>query len=433
MRYRCVGIGVGPSNLSVASLLHDREGISNVFFDRKPKFSWHDGMQFPEANLQVAIFKDLVTLADPTNSFSFISYLHSQGRIYHFLNARFESVPRREFSNYMRWACERNGNIRFAEDVKSITFDGTFIVETSRQRVIADNICVGVGICPRVPPFVRLHPDSTSFHVADFLPNAYRFRGKRVVVVGGGQSGAEAVLALLTGGPGGLPHQVSWISSRDNFLPLDDSPFTNDYFTPSHSSYFFEQTERSKTAFVERNLLASDGISDRTLRQIYQRIYTLRFIDVGPPSVGLLPGRRVVQCAYDSVGWNLLLEHAASGATEVLRADVVVWATGFRPAAMEFLAPLLPRIERQQDEILIDDDFAAIWDGPADRNIFVLNAARRQRGLPDPNLSLTAWRSQRVVDRICGGGHVGEIQQPSFISWAQSIEQCERQPLERFA
>lgn len=81
MRYRCVGIGVGPSNLSVASLLHDREGISNVFFDRKPKFSWHDGMQFPEANLQVAIFKDLVTLADPTNSFSFISYLHSQSTL----------------------------------------------------------------------------------------------------------------------------------------------------------------------------------------------------------------------------------------------------------------------------------------------------------------------------------------------------------------
>ncbi|MCA1552342.1 SidA/IucD/PvdA family monooxygenase [Bradyrhizobium sp. BRP19] len=89
MIYQCVGIGVGPSNLSLASLLYPYKGVLSAFFDRKPEFAWHDGMYFPGATLQVSLFKDLVTLSDPTNPFSFISYLHAEGKIHHFLNARF--------------------------------------------------------------------------------------------------------------------------------------------------------------------------------------------------------------------------------------------------------------------------------------------------------------------------------------------------------
>jgi lysine N6-hydroxylase len=43
------------------------------------------------------------------------------------------------------------------------------------------------------------------------------------------------------------------------------------------------------------------------------------------------------------------------------------------------------------------------------------NAARQQRGLAEMNLSLIAWRSQRIVDRI--RGVVGPVQRPSFVEW----------------
>lgn len=426
MHYQCVGIGVGPSNLSLASLLHNHADVSNIFIDKKPKFSWHDGMRFPEANLQVAIFKDLVTLADPTSSFSFMSYLHSQGKIYHFLNAQFESVPRREFSNYLEWACEKNGNIHFAEEVERVGFNGVFTIETTRRRIMADNLSVGVGIEPKIPPFARHGTDGTSFHVANFIPNASKCDDKRIVVVGGGQSGAEVVLALICENHGHAPRQVCWISSRDNFLPLDNSCFTNDYFTPSHSDYFFEQSHQNKAKFVQRNILASDGISERLLRQIYQRIYTLRFIDASPPDVALMPDRVVVQSAHDGRQWKLVVDHRATGAREIVSADIVIWATGFRPAQMDFLAPILSRLEQHNDEFLIDDDFAAVWDGPPGRCIFVLNAARSQRGLADPNLSLTAWRSQRVIDRIRGLRNAGIVQVPSFITWAATSAAQER-------
>jgi lysine N6-hydroxylase len=55
------------------------------------------------------------------------------------------------------------------------------------------------------------------------------------------------------------------------------------------------------------------------------------------------------------------------------------------------------------------------WDGPADRNVFLQNAIMGQRGLADRNLSLNAWRSQRILGRLRGVRT--EHQLDSFIEW----------------
>ncbi|ORT50872.1 SidA/IucD/PvdA family monooxygenase, partial [Frankia sp. KB5] len=59
-RYRCVGIGAGPANLSLAALLHGDPGMPNLVIDRKAEFTWHDDQLIPGATLQVSLFKDLV-------------------------------------------------------------------------------------------------------------------------------------------------------------------------------------------------------------------------------------------------------------------------------------------------------------------------------------------------------------------------------------
>ena len=65
----CIGIGIGPSNLSTAALLDPVPGFRCEFFDRKPEFQWHSGLLFDDATLQVSVIKDLVTLVDPTSRF----------------------------------------------------------------------------------------------------------------------------------------------------------------------------------------------------------------------------------------------------------------------------------------------------------------------------------------------------------------------------
>jgi hypothetical protein len=132
--YRYVGVGVEPANLSLASLLYSRNDVTNLFLDKKAAFGWHDGQQLPDTTLQVSMLKDLVTLADPANRFSFLLYLYTHGRIYHFINAKFDAVPRQEFRNYMDRASTQNKNVVFGEQVESVEFDGTFVVRTD-QRV----------------------------------------------------------------------------------------------------------------------------------------------------------------------------------------------------------------------------------------------------------------------------------------------------------
>jgi lysine N6-hydroxylase len=397
--------------------MHSHPEITNLFLDRKDSFGWHDGQQIPGTTIQVSMLKDLVSLSDPTNAYSFLAYLTELGRIYHFLNAQFESVPREEFRNYMEWACRKNENILFGHEVLSVDYTNTFLITTSSMTVTADNIAVGVGVQPSVPPCAQAHLGDRNFHVTDFIPKAKDIRGLRVGIIGGGQSGAEAFLDLVSRSDGEIPRRVVWISRRPNFLPLDDSPFTNDYYSPSYSDYFAGLDRARRQALNWQHVLTSDGISEATLRQIYQRIYTRRFIDGYADLVALYPNRTVIDvCGVPTAAWNLTLSHNEhEGVREDVELDVVIWATGYRPAPMTFLAPIESRLERDGDEYKIDDSFAVQWDGPIENNIFLQNAARGQRGLADPNLSLNAWRSQRILDRLRGVRT--EHPHDSFIEW----------------
>ncbi len=417
--YRCLGVGVGPANLSLASLLHTRPDVVSLFLDRKDSFSWHDGQQLPGNTLQVSLFKDLVTLADPRNPFSFLSYLHDHGRLYHFLNAQFDAVPRVEFRNYLAWASRCNENIVFGETVCEISFDNNvFTVRTDRRTVTADNVVVGVGSQPWVPSQVRGKLGPTQFHVSDYLGTAENPGGKRVVVIGGGQSGAEAFLDLISQPGDTLPRRVSWISRRANYFPIDDTPFTNDYYMPSYADYFFDLDREARQSFNRQNILSSDGISESTLHDIYQRAYLHRFVEGNVDLVGLYPNRDVTEVSTGVYGgWQVSARHNDHpGSTELFEADIVIWATGFRPTRMDFLDPIADRLERDGDEFRIDEDYAVHWDGPDDRRVFVQNAARGQRGLADPNLSLNAWRSQRIADRLSKVSSNEQL--PSFIEWS---------------
>jgi len=237
-----------------------------------------------------------------------------------------------------------------------------------------------------------------------------------VAVVGGGQSGAEAFLELISRSPQELPRRVTWISRRENFFPLDDSPFTNDYYTPSFSDYFFHLERSAREHFNQRHLLTSDGISESTLREIYQRAYIRRFVEGAPDFFALYPNRELTEVS-DANEPTITVTHSDFPDTvEHIETDVIIWATGFRSARTDFLAPIAHRMEREGNEYKVDESFAVLWDGPAGKNIFTQNAARQQRGLADPNLSLLAWRAQRIVDRIIGVRT--EKETPSFIEWS---------------
>ena len=405
-----IGVGIGPFNLSLAALLTPT-GFHARFFERNADFQWHPGLLFPEATVQVSYLKDLVTLADPTSRYSFLNFLHAKKRFYRFIITGQSRVHRLEFNQYLQWVAGQLDNVEFGAEVRTVSLEeGHFSVRLSDRTLSTTNLVLGTGLVPNVPPWARPYLGRELFHSIDYLDHPFDVTGKLVAVVGGGQTGAEVVFHLLRDSER-LPTQLMWISSRSNFLPLDDSPFTNELFTPAYSDYFFGLSPEQRDLLLGEQRLASDGVSEGLLQRIYNRLYELEFLerrDVGNgggPGTNrlarLMPGQDVVDMRRGASGCELVLR-SRWGDTQEVRADVVVLATGFGYDLPEAMQPLADRLSWDRNGFPVRADFSIAWDGPANLRIYAQDAARHMRGVADPNLSLMAWRSAIIANSLLG-------------------------------
>jgi lysine N6-hydroxylase len=395
-----VGVGVGPFNLSLAALLAPT-GFDARFFERSPDFQWHPGLLFPEATIQVSYLKDLVTLVDPTSQYSFLAFLRAQKRLYRFINRTEVRVSRKEFSQYLQWAAGRVPNVEFGAEVRTVAIDEqSFSVQVDRRAIRTTNIVLGTGLVPNIPPWARSALGDHVFHSNDYLLHPIDATGRVVAVVGGGQSGAEVAWHLLLDLEH-LPAQLMWISHRANFLPLDESPFTNELFNPVYSDYFFSLTPEQRDTLLAEQKLASDGVSQGLLERIYDRLYDLEFLEPAGRRVRLLPGHEVVDMQHTSAGCDLALRDRW-GASRTVRADVIVLGTGSSYVLPDAMQPLADRMSWNRDGFPVRADFSVEWDGPPELRIYAQDAARHMRGVADPNLSLMAWRSAIIANSLLG-------------------------------
>jgi lysine N6-hydroxylase len=411
------GLGIGPFGLSVAALLEPVPDLRARFFDRRPSFVWHAGLMFPEAEIQVSHLKDLVTLADPTSRFSFLYFLHRHKRLYRFTNADFPRVQRREFNQYLQWVVTQLPNLEFAAGVEAVEHHaGTLVLHIGERRVRARHLVLGTGLEPRVPGFARPHLGPTLFHACEYLSRAPRVAGRRVAVIGGGQTGAEIVSHLLDAHD--RPAELTWLSRRSNFLPLDETAFTNELFTPSYSDHFFTLPLAARRSLLEEQKLAGAGIAPRQLERLCRRFYEIDFLDEQPkPAHHLLPGHVLEGLEASGAGWSLLVASPHAGVRFSFEADLVILATGFTHGLPRALQPILSRIDLEEGTFRLEEDFSIGWQGAPQNRIYVLNGARLARGVADPNLSLMAWRSAKIVNSLAGRQVYDVDGSQSLIDW----------------
>ena len=395
-----VGVGAGPFNLSLAALLAPT-GYNARFFDKSADFEWHPGLLFPEATIQVSYLKDLVTLVDPASPYSFLAFLRAHKRLYRFINRTESRVSRKEFNQYLQWVAGRLPNVEFGAEVREVGIDAQgFSVQLDRRVLTTQNIVLGTGLVPSIPPWGRSYLGDHVFHSNDYLRHPIDATGRVVAVVGGGQSAAEVVWHLLLDLEH-LPAQLVWISHRSNFLPLDESPFTNELFNPVYSDYFFGLTQEQRNILLAEQKLASDGISPALLQRVYDRLYDLEFLQAAGRRVRLLPGHEVVDVQHSSDGCDLALRDRW-GASRTVHADVIVLGTGYTYVMPEAMQPVADRMSWDRDGLPVRADFSVVWDGPPGLRIYAQDAARQMRGVADPNLSLMAWRSAIIANSLLG-------------------------------
>ena len=121
--YDFVAVGVGPFNLGLACLSATIEDLDGVFLDQKDNFNWHPGMMLQDTTLQIPFIADLVTMADPTNPFSFLNYIKQKGKMYSFYIRENFLLLRKEYTQYCQWAISKLPNVMFKTRVNEIFYN----------------------------------------------------------------------------------------------------------------------------------------------------------------------------------------------------------------------------------------------------------------------------------------------------------------------
>ncbi|MEU8465503.1 lysine N(6)-hydroxylase/L-ornithine N(5)-oxygenase family protein [Streptomyces sp. NPDC029003] len=418
--YDVVGIGFGPSNMSLAIALEEhgasaaQDPIKSHFFERQPAFGWHRNMLLPSTTMQISFLKDLVTFRNPLSRFSFVSYLHASNRLAQFVNNADFVPTRQEFHQYLEWAAAGlRDRVSYGSEVVSIrpvtepgaATAGLLELEVrggdgASRVVTARNVAISTGLVPRLPEGVTA--DDRVWHSSEFLS---KFKAqapddlKSVAVVGAGQSAAEIARFLHDA----LPHaEVSAVIPSYGYSVADDTPFVNQLFDPGAVDEYYFGTERARDAFwrYHRNTNYSVVDSD-VIRALYQRSYDEQVL--GNQRLHFRNLTRVEEVRRVGDGTRVVLRSLLDDRTEELAVDALVFATGYDgldPARL--LGEDFDRhFERDAaGRHRVERDYRLVSSAGLTCGVYVQGGTEHSHGLSSSLLSNIAVRSGEIADSI---------------------------------
>jgi L-ornithine N5-oxygenase len=418
--YDVVGIGFGPSNLSLAIALEEyrANGLGNqirsLFLERQSSFGWHRNMLLPSTTMQVSFLKDLVTFRNPTSSFSFIAYLHASGRLPQFVNKQDFFPTRQEFHQYLEWAQARVADrIGYGSEVTSIRLPPDVIPERSDRlrlgvaeadgragRVIeARNVVISTGLVPCMPKGTER--DERVWHSSEFLKRYRRMNPgelRRVAVVGAGQSAAEIARFLYDD----LPHaQVCAVIPSYGYSIADDTPFANQIFDPGAVDDYYFGTEQTQEAFWRYHRNTNYSVVDAdVIRDLYRRSYDDEV--GGARRLQFLNLTRVAGVQRIGTEIRVSLQVSPDDETRQLDFDAIVCATGYSPMEPTALLGDLDRLclRDEAGRYRVERDYRVVTDPEMLCGIYLQGGTEHTHGLTSSLLSNIAVRSGEIADSI---------------------------------
>ena len=410
--YDVIGVGIGPFNLSLACLTQPIKDLDCLFLESRDQFNWHDGTLLETATLQTPFLCDLVTLADPTNEFSFLNYLKQTGRIYAFYAVLLDTdnffVLRNEFNRYYRWAAGRLDNVVFNRDVEEIDYDeasGLYRVTClntkmgQRKTLLARRVVLGSGMVPNVPDACEAHSDGI-VHTADYMRHREALRTKSsITIVGSGQSAAEVYYDLL-GDIDRHGYRLNWLTRSSRLVPRELTKLTLQMTTPDYADYFYALPRPKRAALVEEIKAIFQGINPSLINDIYDLRYRKRLN--GDVDTMLMSNTEITACARDEATgrFQLTFRQSEEDKTFALESEALILGTGYRFKAPAYLAPLKERINWSDNGRI-----AVARNGSIDTTgggIFIQNAEIHADGYLPPDLGQSCYRNSVIIREVLG-------------------------------
>jgi cation diffusion facilitator CzcD-associated flavoprotein CzcO len=321
-------VGAGPYGLAVGAHLR-AVGIDALVFG-VPMDYWERSM--PSGMLLRSPWR-ASSISSPHERFSLAVYEREHGR------ALSRPVPREDFVAYGHWFQRRAVGEVDRRRVTAVRRDG----DRFRLRlddddtVCAQRVVVATGLATfpwRPPPFDRLSSDLAS-HTADHN-DLSRFAGRRVLVVGAGQSAVEcAALVREAGGAVSMLNRapVHWLT-RSARLHGNGSAVGRALYAPEDVGPAGLSWVVAVPGLVRRT---PDRLRGRMTRRCLQPAAS-DWLVPRVEGVPMLTGHAVRAEPAGAEGVRVTLENG-----RVLSADHVLLGTGFRPdiARVELLSPEL--------------------------------------------------------------------------------------------
>ncbi len=403
-----VAIGVGPMNLGLACLTESIAELDGVFLDKKQKFNWHPGMMLQDTTLQIPFIADLVTLADPTNPFSFLNYLKEQGRIYSFYIRENFLVLRNEYNQYCQWAISKLSNIYFQTEVKEITYTerGKYYVvssicnKTNTKKVYKTRkIILGTGTQPFIPKCCTALKGNV-IHSSSYLSNKEKLQSKKsVTILGSGQSAAEIFYDLLqdvdTKG-----YELNWITRSPRFFPLEYSKLTLEMTSPEYVDYFYNLSHKKRDELLKNQKHLYKGINQDLIADIFDMIYTKQLVQ--NVKIKLRTNSELQKAVYDEVLGSFYLEihQREQDKHYAHRTEGLILATGYVYQQPDFINRIKDQIRwDQRKRYDVHRNYAI--DHLA-KDIFVQNVELHTHGFVTPDLGMACYRNSYIIKELTG-------------------------------
>jgi lysine N6-hydroxylase len=406
-----IGVGAGPANLSLASLLTTarERGLTSItatFFECEATVFWHSLQMFPGSLMQTEFYRDLVTPIDPTSKFSFLNYLKAQGRLDQFFCSSTIYPTRREFEDYFRWVAAQLGEVIFGVEVNSVDYDTErqlFVIDAGTHgRCVAKHIVFGSGARPKSG--VEGSRSGRIVDVSKLLAFPFPDSVNRILVVGGGQSAAECVNYLLDRFSE-RPVQIDWVTSETSFSALDTSNFSRETFSTAYAQIFSSLSNEAREIIIQEDKSVANGMPPLYAQMLYQRLYRLRHFppsDKACPVVHVQANTEVVETREESAGVSVAARVLSTGRKDVVVYDCVILCTGLDDETIldsSIIGPeLRGRLHRNQDR----NGYSVNWDGPPDRMIFVQSQNKATHGLGDASFVTAAGRNAVILNSLAG-------------------------------
>ena len=419
--YDCVGVGFGPSNISLAIALEERDLLQNaIFIERSNEISWHPGMMIPGTDIQHNPLRDLVTPRNPSSKYGFLNYLKSQGRLFEFLNLSAHYPPRSEYAGYVKWVGNQFlDNVELSTDVTKIRYiehRGNVVLETTlsnERKLHSKSISFAPGRSYNIPRLFKDADKERVVHLCDYLPSKARWISTNdkleIVVVGSSQSAAEIALDLLSTD---AVAKVTCLSRSFSFKQKDLSAFTEEIYFPEFTDYFHGLPSNAQNEITRELWRSNYGAADPDVIEalnlhLYEqsvngstRLEVLGNMDIdtfeGPDECGKL---------------TLKTRQKHTGETRSIHTDAIVLATGFLNFGngddQEKTHPLLVELTsnakfRTDGGVSIERDYRLTtksedWGAP----LFINGLCEASHGFGDAgSFSLLSVRSDTIAEAI---------------------------------